>query len=188
MNTKFSNLPGRINVGIDKGWALRRKRYSILVRSVSALVGLAIGIFCARYIDAQPIITYFSSTPQSPTVRRQCKEAGDALRQQLSIFPHPDSWQFLVVCDDASWTPAMRLEHVNDAEFVYGSTYFETRTTILRGSGLRNERNGVTADHLVSHELAHIAERTASETRAEFLAQKWMKDRARQLVAAVTGP
>ncbi|HMF63692.1 MAG TPA: hypothetical protein VK608_06345 [Edaphobacter sp.] len=39
---------------------------------------------------------------------------------------------------------------------VYGATFFNSHTTMLRGSAIAGHAANVTAAHLVAHELAHI--------------------------------
>jgi hypothetical protein len=33
----------------------------------------------------------------------QCAIAGDELVKDIALFPHPDKWTYIVICDDASW-------------------------------------------------------------------------------------
>lgn len=183
MNTNFSDLPGRINVGVDEAYKHRRFLRKMRIRLMSSCIGIVLGL-CGAAIHGQMKVRYFSEQPNDQAVKQQCLSAGVALRKQLDLFPHPEKWTWLVVCDESSWPAAMKAEHVNNAEYVYGSTYFDTTTTILRGSALRGDDPKVTAEHLVSHELAHIALRTADEYRAEALAKKWMNRLTKTLIAS----
>jgi hypothetical protein len=31
----------------------------------------------------------------------QCAIAGDELVKDIALFPHPDKWTYIVICDDA---------------------------------------------------------------------------------------
>ncbi len=130
--------------------------------------GFPIGLY------AQTKVQFFSLFPDNPKVRQSCVAEGQELSRQLSRFPRPDSWTFLVICDESSWGSAMTIEHRGNAANVYGSTDFTTRTTILRGSALLGTDANVTAEHLVAHELGHIFLFTADEKKAEALAMTWL--------------
>lgn len=182
--TTFSNLPDRFDAGVDYSWAHRRAqriRFQITVRIVAFLVGFAIGFLGGRHAVSQTTITYYSGHPESAAVQIQCAAAGKVLAKQLKAFPHPASWRWMIVCDDASWPAAMKMAHIPNAELVYGSTYFEIRTTILRGSALREEAFfGVTAEHLVTHELGHILLNTPDENQAEMASSRLMSGQSVQ--------
>lgn len=121
-------------------------------------------------------ITYYSLFPNDAAVRQQCHDAAVGLVTELRKFPHQEGWTYQIVCDEASWAPAIQHEEIQgDPALIYGATDLYKHTTLLRGSALAGKDAQVSAEHLVAHELSHIALNSANEQVVEAQALNWMK-------------
>lgn len=140
-------------------------------------------IFIAIYIlslttDAQVVIQLFSSFSKPAQAKpADCHEAANIVLSLLDKYPHPDSWTFVIACDDPSWQRV--LTHIGIVESDgrhYGETFEDTHVTYLRGSTLLEpDSPRATAEHLVAHELAHIYLHAHEENKVEALAESWIK-------------
>ena len=55
----------------------------------------------AAYASARISIRYFPfHPPVDGSIPQSCLDQGESLKSQLARFPHPDSWTFVIACDD----------------------------------------------------------------------------------------
>jgi hypothetical protein len=150
-------------------------------------VVLSLICLASSFAAAQLKVSYYSSHAKSgQPIPHECIVAGDTLNEQLKAFPRPDSWTFIVACDDMAWTDLMLTARNVQGRLIYGATNPDNHTTLLRGTTLRGEGdNRMTAEHLVSHELAHIYMHSSDENRVDKQAVKWMQERAASQPAVV---
>jgi len=96
----------------------------------------------------------------------------------LSKYPHPASgWTFVVVCDDTTWQHVMCKTGMADGlSEHYGETDIEHNLTLIRGVKLTHPDMGVSPDHIVAHELAHIMLRSTDEAKVDRQAFAWMAE------------
>ena len=130
-----------------------------------------------------------NSAPSQNTtsVRSTFRKPGEPIPavclQQIEVFkaiaknyPLPVSWKFLIACDDAQWNLFLRHEGINlDGRIHYAETDIQDGITVLRGvTLLRPDAPGAAPDHVIAHELAHIALRSEDEDKVESMAQEWL--------------
>lgn len=109
----------------------------------------------------------------------ECVEEGAHFIKLLSAYPHPASgWNFFVVCDDTTWQHVLRKVGIADgpAEH-YGETDIEHNLTLIRGAKLTHSDMGVTPEHIVAHELAHVMLHSKDEAKVDRQAFAWMAER-----------
>jgi hypothetical protein len=108
-----------------------------------------------------------------------CGAAASVAEEVIKAYPHPDSWHYVVACDDTAWTHLIGLAAPGErAEFVYGATEPKTQLMILRGTRLVTPRAGEpTPNHIISYGLARIFLHDSDEVAADQLSQRWMNAR-----------
>lgn len=134
---------------------------------------------------AQNTISLASNlTREGRPASSSCQEQAAVLARELADFPRPDTWHWVIVCDDSGWRQFLRQRDGFPAdmgvrkESIYASTHLAAHLTCLRGSTLlRPDSPLAKADHVVAHELAHILLHTADEERAEQRALFWLGER-----------
>lgn len=141
-------------------------KYAIFALVLSAVSAHAFG---------QTKVSYYSQLAKNGQLPAQCTIAGNALLKGLDLFPHPATWTYVVICDDASWTQVMKLQGICDIQHVHGNTNPETKTTFFRGTTLRGEDKYVTAEHVIAHELAHVYLNSRDEIAVEAKAIDWLQ-------------
>jgi hypothetical protein len=139
-------------------------------------------IFCALCACAQnvslpkAVINVVTAFPHGrASIPETCQSQADLLWQTIQRYPHPENWRWILLCDEPAWQRV--LTHVDRAseDTVYALTSLDARTTCFRGSTLlRPDRVEAQPDHVVAHELAHIALHTPDEDRVERLARQWL--------------
>jgi hypothetical protein len=109
----------------------------------------------------------------------ECVKEGALFMKLLSDYPHPASgWNFVVICDDTTWQHVLRKAGIADGPGErYGETDIEHNLTLIRGVKLVRSDMGVTPDHIVAHELAHIMLHSTDEARVDRQAFAWMAER-----------
>ncbi|HEX6772448.1 MAG TPA: hypothetical protein VF126_10515 [Acidobacteriaceae bacterium] len=109
----------------------------------------------------------------------QCVTEGVQFMKLLSAYPHPASgWTFVVVCDDTTWHHVMRNAGMAEGPGErYGETDIEHNLTLIRGAKLIHADMGVTPEHIVAHELAHVMLRSTDEAKVDRQAFTWMAER-----------
>ena len=146
---------------------------------ISAALLLLVTWFSAA-AGAQPTIRVLSSfAGKHSAPRPECSAEAAILSATLARYPHPDSWTYVIACDDNAWN--LVLTHLglqNDGGIErYGETDFsdKARITYLRGLALLHPSPAaVTADGVIAHELAHIQLHTRDEELAEAEARRWI--------------
>lgn len=107
-----------------------------------------------------------------------CAPGVAALRVALRNIPYPSNWHFIVVCDDISWTAALR--HAGSAAApgtTYGETFLDQRVSIFRGPYMTVDMlDGYPGYlHITAHEMAHAVLMTPDESKAESQARDWLR-------------
>lgn len=124
-----------------------------------------------------PSIRYFPSHPPADgSIPQVCLDQGQALRAQLVKFPHPDTWTFIIACDENAWDDLMALSgHAGSSRVIFGATDPDNHSTLLRGTTLLGKDRVMSPEHLVAHELAHVFLQSSNERRVEDQALDWLK-------------
>lgn len=118
------------------------------------------------------IVSSFVST--GDPVPSRCREEAHAFARSLVRYPRPDSWHWVLICDEAGWRRFLRLSGRGEHDAIYASTDLSGRTTYLRGAKLLYPYDlHAEPDDIIAHELAHIRLQTSSEMRADSLARLW---------------
>jgi hypothetical protein len=109
----------------------------------------------------------------------ECVKEGARFMKLLSEYPHPASgWNFVVVCDDTTWQHVLRKAGLPDGPGErYGETDIKHNLTLIRGAKLTHADMGVTPEHIVAHELAHVMLRSTDEAKVDRQAFAWMAER-----------
>lgn len=139
---------------------------------------------------AQTPIKYFPSHPPTAgSIPQACLDEGDSLKAQLTRFPHPDKWTFVIACDDHAWDDLLALAgHAGTSRVIFGATNPDNHSTLLRGTTLVGKDREMTPEHLVAHELAHVYLHSSNERRVGDQALEWMKsDRGQPVLRTVGG-
>jgi hypothetical protein len=148
------------------------------MKRLGLIVGwlLSFAVFCAFCACGQNTISVVTVFPhphaQLPAV---CQAQADILSQTIQRYPHPEAWHWVLLCDDPAWQHL--LTHLDRrGEAVYALTDLEGSTTYLRGATLLRPDNAqARPDHVIAHELAHIALHDRDESLAEQLASGWLR-------------
>jgi hypothetical protein len=109
----------------------------------------------------------------------ECLDEGVHFLKLLTVYPHPASgWEFVVICDDITWLHVMRkLGMADDLGEHYGETDIEHNLTLIRGVKLIRPDMGVSPEHIVTHELAHVVLHSTDEAKVDRQAFAWMAKR-----------
>jgi len=101
-----------------------------------------------------------------------CLQQVEKFKAIANNYPLPAMWTFLIACDDAQWSLFLRHEGIIlDGRTHYGETDIQGGMTVLRGQTLLHpDAPGATPDHVIAHELAHIALRSDDEDKVESVA------------------
>jgi len=112
-------------------------------------------------------------------VPADCALQVHAAQTLIARYPHPDSWTFVVICDEPSWKYAVNdVNPLFDANQIYGVTLRRVKTTFLRGTKLLHSFPGQPSSvYIVAHELAHIMLNSEDEATVTQAAAKWMAER-----------
>jgi len=107
-------------------------------------------------------------------VPSECREEVHVFALTLVRYARPDSWHWVVICDEAGWRRFLRLSGRDEGASIYASTDLDAKTTYIRGAKLLYPYDlHADPDDIIAHELAHIQLRTESEVRADDLARLW---------------
>ena len=121
-----------------------------------------------------------SFVPAGAPVPGECREEAHVFAKSLIRYPRPESWHWILLCDEVGWRRFLRLTGRDEQAEIYASTDFEGRTTYLRGDKLLYPYDlRANPDDIIAHELAHIQLQSENEARAVDLARRW-QDRAKQ--------
>jgi hypothetical protein len=136
-----------------------------------------LAFFSVSEATAQNKVQFISSTAKDgaapPSACIQQAQAAISIIKQL---PHPDTWTWVVVCDDLAW---QRWEkHISWEEQgspLLALTDRASKVTYLRGPAILNPAMQASArpEHFIAHELAHIALNSSDEEAVDKLAWKW---------------
>lgn len=150
-------------------------------------LALTLLVSCAH---AQTTFRYFPSHPPADgSIPQLCLDEGRELNAQLARFLHPETWTFVVACDDRAWDDLMALSgHAGSSRVMFGATNPDNHSTLLRGTNLLGKDRVMTPEHLVAHELAHVYLHSSDERRVEDKALDWLKaNREQPLFRSVGG-
>ena len=122
-------------------------------------------------------------------VSADCQQEMSVFVKLASVYPHPKSgWKFYIVCDESTWKEFMQQSFFStDGMEHYGETDIDKGVTMIRGWKLIHPDLGVTPDHIVAHELAHIMLHSRDERKVDAQAYMWIQQQERRpgsLVAA----
>ena len=149
--------------------------------SMRALVLLV--LFCALGTFPVTAQNHFSFVSDFVKAGRpspaECVKQGARFMKLLSEYPHPASgWNFVVVCDDTTWQHVLRKAGIADGPGErYGETDIAHNLTLIRGDKLIHADMGVTPEHIVAHELAHVMLHSTDEAKVDRQAFAWMAER-----------
>ena len=143
------------------------------------LVVLGLFLFgMATPVVAQNQLSYVSNygKPNQP-VTTECRQMGQVFTHFASLYPHPKSgWSFVIVCDENTWKAFMqKTDFVGGQVDHYGETDIDAGLTLIRGYKLLYPDIGVTAEHVVAHELAHVTLHSRDEYLVDATAMQWIK-------------
>jgi hypothetical protein len=152
---------------------------------LASILGVACAIPAASQIlpPAPPMagasdVRFVSSfVPAGEPVPGECRQEAHAFALALVRYVRPDSWHWVLVCDEAGWRRFLRLSGRDEGAAIYASTDLDASTTYIRGSKLLYPYDlDARPDDIIAHELAHIRLHTGSEARADDLAQLWQRE------------
>lgn len=124
--------------------------------------------------DASDVRFVSSFVAAGEPVPSECREEAHAFARSLVHYPRPDSWHWVLVCDEAGWRRFLRLSGRSEGAAIYASTDLGGRTTYVRGAKLLSPYDlQASPDEIIAHELAHIRLQTESEARTDGLARSW---------------
>jgi len=107
-------------------------------------------------------------------VPSECREEAHTFALSLVRYPRPESWHWVLVCDEAGWRRFLRLSGRSEGAAIYASTDLGGRTTYIRGAKLLYPYDlHADPDEIVAHELAHIRLQSESESRVSDLVREW---------------
>jgi len=105
-----------------------------------------------------------------------CLQQVEVFKTIAKNYPLPASWKFLIACDDVQWGLFLRHEGITlDGRTHYAETDIQGGMTVLRGETLLYpDAPGAMPDHVIAHELAHIALHGEDEAKVESITQEWL--------------
>jgi len=125
-------------------------------------------------IDLSDVRIASSFVAAGEPVPSECLEEAHIFAMSLVRYPRPDTWHWVLICDEAGWRRFLRLSGRSEGAAIYASTDLGGRTTYIRGAKLLYPYDlHVSPDGIVAHELAHILLRTESEARVNDLVRAW---------------
>lgn len=146
-----------------------------------------LAILFPAFGHAQLSIRYFPShPPKDGSIPQVCLDAGAALKTEMSKFPVPAKWTFVIACDTAAWDNLMALSnHADRSRSIFGATNPDNQSTLMRGTTLLGQDEPeMSATHMVAHELAHIYMHSADERKVDMQALAWIKAALVQIAGA----
>ncbi len=140
------------------------------VRSVCAF-GVLLGEAGASGV-AQTQIQYYTTFFHEKTVPDECQEQGRRVRAEIDLYDHPETWRWIVVCDQHAWkTVEAHLGRESNMSGVYlALTEFDQHLTYIRGDAVLHPISNaqeMQVDHTIRHELAHILLKSGDCAAAE---------------------
>jgi hypothetical protein len=141
---------------------------------------------------AQISIRYFPSHPPADgSIPQVCLDQGEILKGQLARFPHPQTWTFIIACDEVSWTAVERhVDWSNVPGKVLGLTDIDHGITYLRGWSLIHpfdRTDEARPEHVIAHELAHIYLHSSDEREVDKQATSWERSHQQPTLTTVGG-
>jgi hypothetical protein len=190
MKMEFSNLPGRINQGVDEGYEHKLFLRKMKIRLASTCVGVVIALAAAA-LHGQTSMRYLSIAAKGGPAPAVCAQEGGVVKAFVGDYPHPAQWTWIVACDESDWKALMQHLGVNTADQeIWAETDRHSHITYVRGYALLHplEHYDVTPEHVIAHELVHAYLDSGDEEKVDSLANKWIKDRAQQNIASASHP
>jgi LPS sulfotransferase NodH len=120
------------------------------------------------------------TTPKdSPDLFKAFYEEKAILEKALSLFPHQQSWTWVIYPDEATWrafTHHINIDGDGPTRSYYGQTDQEAHVTYLRGWTLAhpNDERALPM-HVIAHELAYPYLKTRSLRAADDLSVEWVR-------------
>lgn len=154
---------------------MKTAQFSILFCFVAVLYGgPASGQTSPGAADHSDVRIVSSFVAVGEPVPGECREEAHAFAQSLVRYPRPDSWHWVLICDEAGWRRFLRLSGRAGEDAICASTDLSGRTTYFRGAKLLYPYDlHAEPDDIIAHELAHIRLQSSSEAHAESLARLW---------------
>ena len=119
-------------------------------------------------------------THNAGPVSRECSSQAQEFLRLARSFPRPSNWQFIVVCDDFTWTQFIhRSGQYRPGVETYGSTNLSQKTTYIRGWALTHvdlPSGAPSPARIMAHELAHVILGTPDDRKADQQAIAWLKN------------
>jgi LPS sulfotransferase NodH len=106
-------------------------------------------------------------------------EERSILEKALALFPHQQSWTWVIYPDEATWkafTHHINIDGDGPARSYYGQTDQEAHITYLRGWTLTHPNDDRALPmHVIAHELAYPYLKTRSLRAADDLSVEWVR-------------
>jgi hypothetical protein len=107
-----------------------------------------------------------------------CVDTYRIIKSLISSYPHPDSWTWIMACDDRTWTSL--LQHLGQdtaGKYTFALTDQKNHITYVRVQGILNPTDGAASrpEHVLAHELAHIYLHSSDERQVDEQATAWIK-------------
>lgn len=181
----FNSIPGRISAGVDTHYGDRKLRRAILARGLACVVAIALVLIFEALLPAQTSFRFYAKrVDNGQPAPAECQDEARILAEYINSFPHPDSWTWIIACDEESWRALeMRLGVLAEAEHkeIFAETDRHYHRTFIRGYTLLHALVGMdmSAQHIVAHELAHAVLDSGDERAVDDQAMRWIDERKR---------
>lgn len=141
------------------------------------IVALALVAFVPSSAQTMKSYSTFTKNGAAPDV---CKQEAAVIRPLLTEFQAPQSWTWVVVCDEPSWSSlAMRLNIQEDpGGTILAETDIVNHYTFIRGYKVLHpisDLEEAQPRHVIAHELGHILANTHDEGVAERRAEELLR-------------
>ena len=105
-----------------------------------------------------------------------CVDAYSIIKPLVFTYPHPDSWTWIIACDERSWQALVRhLGHDTTGVYTMALTDQKDHITYVRADAILHPQMGPASEpeHIIAHELAHIYLKSDDERAVDDLAWRW---------------
>lgn len=148
-------------------------------------------ILLSGYVHSQQkyVPIQAGSKPGAPPPQT-CVDTYRIIKPLISSYPHPESWTWIMACDDRTWTGLLQhLGQESAGQYIYALTDQENHITYVRAEGILHPAQGPVSepDHVIAHELAHIYLHSADERLVDHQAIDWQRSHQRPVLKTVGG-